>query len=227
MICLITPEPYRAVPIKKLLCEGGIFAYNLGLYNFKSKRSFPAYIKDLNFEPNILVADARDDISFAETSCKIFKEAFPNIKCISIVDKSKHSHVKFKYIENSDFEIDIAPSDNVFRKMRNILSRCSFDLPNIYKHLDMSGGHLNVKLFGYTFRLTATEYRVLLFFCQNPETVFTSKTLLGFCFPEGYRMTVTNVRTHISNINKKSIDLGGRCLIKNIKGVGYILNTYM
>lgn len=227
MICFASPNRPRAVVLRKMLLESEIFSFHASFPNLENSHGIRDFINALPFKPTIAIIDATESCIFGEEMCQGLKTAFGEIICIALLDKSKQKTIRFKYLTSSDFEIDTFPSSDLSVALLKILTEIGYSLWRSYKFLELGNSNLEAHLLGYPLKLTLSEYRILLYMCQSADETFSPKILLGSCFVESYRMTETNIRTHISSINKKALALCGRRLILSERGKGYRLNEYM
>ena len=210
-----------------MLLKSYIFVYHSSFPDLENVRGIRNYINELGVIPNIAIIDATEDCDFGEKACVELKKRFPFVKCIALIDRYIHPKIRFRYLKSSDFEIDTFPSSFFTVALTDLLTELGYTLTRNFGHLDLGRSPKDASLLSYPFHLTSAEYRILLYLCSKGEEAVTAEMLLSFCFAESYRMSITNVRAHISSINKKSIALGGRKLILSVHGEGYRLNKYM
>ncbi len=227
MIVFISHEPSRSVVLRKMLLDGDIFAYHRGFPDLLNSHGLIDFIKALPSPPAVAIIDSSLDCNFGEKACKLLKQEYPKVKCIAITDKEMHKKVRYKYLISSDFETDAFPSSYFVDVIKEILSKCGYCLKRSYMHLKLGDSSNKATLLGYPLNLTRAEYRILLFLCQSTDKRLDEETILCFCFAESYRMTETNVRAHISSINRKAKALSGRKLIICHRNAGYQINPYM
>ncbi len=73
--------------------------------------------------------------------------------------------------------------------------------------------------------LNAKEYKLLLYFLENPERVFTKKQLYNAVWEEDYYYDDNTIMVHISHLrNKIESDPQNPTYIKTIRGLGYKLH---
>lgn len=87
----------------------------------------------------------------------------------------------------------------------------AIDIPK-QKFIDPQRNHID---------LTRIEFRLLTYFCQNLDIVLTREMLLNHAWPDDLTVSERTVDTHISNLRKKSGQLGKK--IKAVHGMGYKL----
>lgn len=73
--------------------------------------------------------------------------------------------------------------------------------------------------------LNAKEYKLLLFFIENPQRVFTKKQLYAAVWEEDYYYDDNTIMVHISHLrNKIETDPQTPEYIKTVRGIGYKLH---
>lgn len=73
--------------------------------------------------------------------------------------------------------------------------------------------------------LNAKEYKLLVFFMENPQRVFTKKQLYSAVWDEDYYYDDNTIMVHISHLrNKIEADPQNPEYIKTIRGIGYKLH---
>ncbi|VEP12883.1 Protein RcaC (fragment) [Hyella patelloides LEGE 07179] len=73
-------------------------------------------------------------------------------------------------------------------------------------------------------KLTAKEYKLLELFLRNPARVYSRSHILDLIWTFDNLPSEESVKTHIKGLRKKLNKAGAVNWIKNIYGVGYILN---
>lgn len=176
---------------------------------------------------SVALIDAAENKDFGDQTCKVIKEISPDIVSVVLYDKSIFSTEKFKYFAMADHEIDISRDDEPSFSLSELLTSLGYMPRYEYGHLKLIKNDRSAVYLGLKMQLTDAEYRILLYMCSNSERTLSSEEILAFCFAESYRMVDSNVKHHISHINKKSKALGGRNLIISIREKGYKLNDHM
>jgi len=87
-------------------------------------------------------------------------------------------------------------------------------------HLYQAENGKDFILLGYPMHLTPTEFRILSYFSQREGTTVDADALLAHCY-HGKQPDVSNVSVRISLINQKAARIGGRRLIRFVRGRGY------
>jgi DNA-binding response OmpR family regulator len=73
--------------------------------------------------------------------------------------------------------------------------------------------------------LNAKEYKLLLYFMEHPEKVFTKKQLYHAVWEDDYYYDDNTIMVHISHLrNKIELDPQNPVYIKTIRGIGYKLH---
>lgn len=78
---------------------------------------------------------------------------------------------------------------------------------------------------GYEFDLTPTERSVVGYLVKNSDRFVSAEEILRYCIGDEYRRR-GNVSQHISQINKKSVESGGRPMIETDLAGNYHLCKY-
>ena len=227
MIVFISPDRTRSSVIRNMLLSEDIFAFSNSFPSTNSFNGVEAFIKNLRIIPEIVIVDATESMDFGEEACLHITNIYPNVKCIALLSKTSASTSRFKYLKNSHYEIDTFPSSDLAVALRALLTRLGYSIKRHFAELDLGDDNKSASLLSYPLHLTHSEYRILLFLCNHTERIFSAEDILAFCFAESYRMKLTNVRSHISSINKKAKALSGRKLILCTRKTGYQLNHYM
>lgn len=107
------------------------------------------------------------------------------------------------------------------------LSRREKVIPNTV--LDVNGLILNpisceVSYQKKPIKLTAKEYNLLELFLRNPTRVYSRSQILDLIWTFNYPPSEESVKTHIQGLRKKLNKVGAVNWIKNIYGIGYLLN---
>ena len=75
--------------------------------------------------------------------------------------------------------------------------------------------------------LTAKEYSILELFLRNPKRLYSRSQILDLIWTFENPPSEESVKTHIQGLRKKLRQAGAKNWIKNIYGIGYILNPYV
>ena len=67
--------------------------------------------------------------------------------------------------------------------------------------------------------LTRIEFKLLKYLCENLDRVLSREMILNHAWPENLNISQRTVDTHISNLRKKTGELGKN--IKSVHGMGY------
>lgn len=73
-------------------------------------------------------------------------------------------------------------------------------------------------------RLTAKEYNILELFLRNPQRLYSRSHILDLIWTFENPPSEESVKTHIQGLRKKLQQAGAKNWIKNVYGIGYILN---
>lgn len=227
MICFISIDRKNTVNLRKIMLKNGILSYHKGFPNIENAHGIRDYCVSLPEKPTVAIVDTMCSADFGENVCLGLKEIYPDVKTIVIYDRSNYHFEKYKFSPSSDYEINGNLAGEPIYSLLELLQKLTPSTETKYRHLNLGKDRKTAIFLGYPMKLTPAEYRILLFLCSRPTETVSAETILGFCFAESYRMTETNVRSHISDINKKSKTLGGRKLILSVRVKGYKLNEYM
>ncbi|THV12746.1 response regulator transcription factor [Rhizobium rhizophilum] len=88
--------------------------------------------------------------------------------------------------------------------------------------IDMRGRR--VRRGGKEVRLTRIEFELLIFFAQNPMTVFSREALIAGAWPKGVFVEPRTVNIHIGRLRRRLMESGGGNLIRTVRGSGYALD---
>ena len=227
MICFVSQSRKSSIEIRKELLKNDIFSYQKSFPNIANAHGLADFIKDLPSRFSVALIDATSDEKFGKSVCKVIKEILPHITTVVLYDKSLFDAEKFKYFAMSDHETDISREDEPSFSLSALLTYLGYMTKYEYRHLRLTKEDHSAVYLGMKMALTEAEYRILLYMCTEAEGISTSEDILSFCFAESYRMVSTNVKHHISHINKKAKALGGRKLILSVRGKGYKINDLM
>lgn len=227
MICFISSSRDSSIEIRKRLLKADIFSYQRSFPDLENAHGIKNFINELPPELSFALVDSVSDGNFGNLVCRELKEIKPNMTLIVLFDRSFHKTEKFKYYEMADYEIDISQGDEPAFSLSPLLESLGYMPEYEYRHLKLIKAKHSAIYLGMKMPLTESEYRILLFICTNADSVISPEELLAFCFAESYRMVISNVKHHISHINKKSKALGGRKLILTIREKGYKINDFM
>ncbi len=228
-ICFLTPssDRRRESSFRELLIKNGIFACS-GKYSAEYyPHGISDWIKYLITEPDIVIIDSAPDTELAEKYCAELKRKFRNIRCISVVDRDIAKCPKGKYVKGSDFETFLHPTEYFGVHIKPILMRYGYIPVYSFGALKLGGTRREAYLLNSPLALSESEYRILMFLAMHTDVPLTEDMILSFCFAESYRMVTSNVRVHISNINRKARAIGGRRLVSFVHNKGYMLNENM
>ena len=227
MISFISGSRRTAVDIRKAILKKGIFTHHSGFPSLENAHGIRDYVRALRPFPEIAVIDASEGLDFAEKACLEYKRLSPDVKCIVLIDKSKCTESRFKYVSLSDREIVYISLEHLSEELSDILAEYGRAPVRKYVYLDLGKTRRDANLMKMSLDVTEAEYRILLYLCNHTEKFETDKNILYHCFAESYRMVESNVRAHISSVNRKAKAICGRKLILRVREKGYILNKYM
>lgn len=224
MLCLFTSKPFEAAPIKSELLANGFLVYtpNFNIPDLRGNYTF-----SLPVTPSIFVVDAIEDLRFAEKLTGTLKEAFPSSRAVLLIDREQFQSERFRHLPFSDFEIKTDRNYRIADEMKRIFRSLDIEYNTRIRKLSIDLQSRTAYLHGAAIKLTPAEMRILLLLCNTEKEHADESLILSCCFAESYRMVVSNVRAHVSGINKKSQKLFSRKLILCDKNEGYYINPYM
>ena len=224
MLCLFTEKPFENPIIKTELLRKNILVFTPD-FNIPDKRG--NYTFDIPISPELFIVDARKDLRFAEQVCIRIKSLFPFSRAIILIDKDKFKGERFRHLDFSNYEIKTDDDYKISEDVERIFRSLDITYKTEIGKLSIGLSDRTAFLHGIPIKLTPAELRVLLFLCNAEKDYAGEKLILSCCFAESYRMVPSNVRAHISEINKKSQELFSRKLILCDKNKGYYINQYM
>ncbi len=227
MICFISPSRKNSIKIRKTLFREDILSYQSRFPSLENTHGIADLINALPLWSSVALIDATSDGDFGNSVCKAIKEIRPKMILIVLYDKSFFGTEKFKYFSRADYEIDMSRDDEPSFSLAPLLASLGYLPEYEYGHLKLIKSNHSAIYLGLKMKLTQSEYRILLYMCTNGEKIFPPEEILAYCFAESYRMVSTNVKYHISHINKKSKALGDRKIILSVRGKGYKINDHM
>lgn len=227
MICFVSQSRKSSIRIRKTLLKNDILSYQSGFPCLENPRGISEHIRSLPPYFYVALIDATEDAVFGERACKVIKEILPHILTVVLYDKSLFDTEKFKYFAMADHETDMSGNDEPSFSLSALLTSLGYMPKYEYKHLKLVKEDQSAIYLGMKMTLTEAEYRILLYMCTKAEQISTPEDILSFCFAESYRMVSSNIKHHISHINKKAKAIGGRKLILSERGKGYKINDLM
>ncbi len=227
MICFISSSRKSSIAIRKILLNEDIFTYQNSFPSLENTHGTELFVRSLPFGFSVALIDSTLDENFGNSVCKYIKQIRPEITTVVLYDKSRYMTQKFKYFNMADYDIDMSRGDEPSFSLASLLSSLGYKPKYENVHLKLIKDSRSAIYLGLKMNLTESEYRILLYMCSNDGKIFSPEDILAFCFAESYRMVSTNVKYHISHINRKSKALGGRKLILSVRGKGYRLNDIM
>jgi DNA-binding response OmpR family regulator len=89
------------------------------------------------------------------------------------------------------------------------------------KNLTLEVGAFRVTNDGVAIQLSPKEYRLLEYFLQHPNQVFSSKALLDAVWESDSFVSEDTIRTYVKTLRRKVTSKTGECPIKTIHSLGY------
>ena len=227
VILFLSANRQNSIRIRRTLIKSGIMSYQRGFPVLENAHGMTSFLISLPEKPTIALIDSSSPPSFGVYASDAVKAIYPDAVCIVLYDRREHKSERFRYYPNADYEIDISRDDEPNFSLLPLITSLGYSLKYSFKHLKLGDDRASCLFLGYPIKLTETEYRILLYMCSCDRKVISAEEILAYCFAESYRMSITNVRSHISSINRKAKSLGGRKLILSVREKGYMLNEYM
>ena len=211
--------------LEYLLTEQGFEAQIV--YN---KKPAMAYIKSDNFDMFLLDVELPDGTGF--DICKYIKN-ISNKPIIFISARAEETNIVYG--------LDIGADDYITKPFRNneLISRIKCVLRR-YKDDDFNNNIINYKnikvdlnkakvyINSKEIYLTTLEYKILLIFLNNPNTLITRQEILEKVWDvDGNFVNDNTLSVYIKRLREKISDSDGMDkpqLIQTIRGMGYILN---
>ncbi len=227
MICFISPSRESSIAIRKVFLKDDIFSYQNSFPSLENAHGIEDCIKGIPSDLSVALIDSVSNENFAKSACIAIKEIHPGMTVIVLYDKGCHKSEKFRYYDMADHEIDMSRGDEPSFSLSSLLLSLGYMPRYEYRHLKLIKDDHSAIYLGLKMKLTEAEYRILLYMCTNAEKILSSERILSFCFAGSYRLVRSNIKHHVSHINKKSKALGGRNLILTVRGKGYMINELM
>ena len=110
----------------------------------------------------------------------------------------------------------IARINSIFRRLDKIKEKGTFIA---YDGLSINTDTYVVKIDGNELTLPRKEFELLAFFMNQPDTVFSRKSLLSSIWEDDVYVVDRTIDVHINRIRSKLMDY--KNWIETVKGVGY------
>ena len=206
--------------IKRVFFGRGLFLCSYrGIYN-----KFSPAVKD---ESDVFIIDGRSDREKADDACRYLHGRFPDCRCITFLCSLPYEKSRFRYLENSDFEVTDLMPEEAADSICAYLSHTGIFPQSSYRFLNVGDTEKRTKLLGFMLKVTPTEHRILSFLCSRTGRFTSAEIILNCCFADSDRLTLSCVSTHISSVNRKAEPITNRRLIISEKDSGYMLSPYM
>lgn len=110
-------------------------------------------------------------------------------------------------------------------RIRCLLRRNFIQIPKIINesNMEVDTGKKIVKVGGENVQLTKKEYSILEYLLINKGTVISAEKLMEKVWDSDMDLFSTTLKFHMSSLKKKLSNAGCISLIKNLRGVGYII----
>lgn len=226
MICFFSADRDQSVKLRKKLLCCGVFSYQKDFVEIEGRFDITGWYDYMFPErPKVAIVDAVSTPSCGDSICKNLKESFPGIFCIVIYRREDMLFEKYRYFRRADTEFREDEASEKIAELLLSLGYCRES--NGCRFLELGKDRKNCFYLGLPIGFTSAEYRILKFLCMNDGKIIAANYILHHCFADSYRMNESNVRVHISSINKKARAVGGRKLILCEREKGYKLNEFM
>lgn len=110
-------------------------------------------------------------------------------------------------------------------RIQSLLRRIKFDGDNFvsFNEIQINPDERSVKVNSKQAALTKKEFDLLLYLVSNKDRILTKETICEYLWGDyaDNAGSLDFVYTHIKNLRKKIMDLGGEDYIKTVYGVGY------
>lgn len=227
MVFFISSDRKSSVSLRRLMLDGEIFAYQRKFPDIENAHGIKDFLRALPYPPAVALIDATTDAEFGEKTCSLLQTEYPEAMRVVLYDRECFKFERFKFFPSSHREIDISLAGEPVRSVSEILDEPGQSKMRSFCHLDLGKDRHSAFYLELPLHLSPAEYRILLFLCGQGDLTVSPDIILGHCFAESYRMVETNVRAHISSINRKAERIGGRKIILSVRDKGYRLNKFM
>lgn len=208
MLLLVSDAPSLRAQLVSRLSEHGI-------YTFQCPFETAEFFCDKKDTGGVLL-DCKGALTRGEQLCARLHEKYPDMPICAILAPLAVPDLAVNRL--------IRETGDVFDDVLDFCIRtCGWKTARLTTHaLTVGSNPESIFYMGYRLSLTPSEYTLLRCLFYRSPRVTSARDLLSLCFP-GRRISVTNVTTHISNINKRAAELDPRPLIVNVHNQGYRL----
>ncbi len=203
-----------------------IIRYNLEKQGFKciSATDGDGALEKLNKNPDLIILDIMMPEKDGYEVCKIIRAQGNTVPIIFLTAMDREfDEIKGLECGGDDYlrkpfspRILIARINSIFRRLDKIKEKGTFIA---YDGLSINTDTYVVKIDGNELTLPRKEFELLAFFMNQPDTVFSRKSLLSSIWEDDVYVVDRTIDVHINRIRSKLMDY--KNWIETVKGVGY------
>ena len=203
-----------------------IIRYNLEKQGFKciSATDGEGALEKLNKNPDLIILDIMMPEKDGYEVCKIIRAQGNTVPIIFLTAMDREfDEIKGLECGGDDYlrkpfspRILIARINSIFRRLEKIKEKGTFI---VYDGLSINTDTYVVKIDGNELTLPRKEFELLAFFMNQPDTVFSRKSLLSSIWEDDVYVVDRTIDVHINRIRSKLMDY--KNWIETVKGVGY------
>ncbi len=203
-----------------------IIRYNLEKQGFKciSATDGEGALEKLNKNPDLIILDIMMPEKDGYEVCKIIRAQGNTVPIIFLTAMDREfDEIKGLECGGDDYlrkpfspRILIARINSIFRRLEKIKEKGTFIA---YDGLSINTNTYVVKIDGNELTLPRKEFELLAFFMNQPDTVFSRKSLLSSIWEDDVYVVDRTIDVHINRIRSKLMDY--KNWIETVKGVGY------
>ena len=203
-----------------------IIRYNLEKQGFKciSAIDGDGALEKLNKNPDLIILDIMMPEKDGYEVCKIIRAQGNTVPIIFLTAMDREfDEIKGLECGGDDYlrkpfspRILIARINSIFRRLEKIKEKGTFIA---YNGLSINTDTYVVKIDGNELTLPRKEFELLAFFMNQPDTVFSRKSLLSSIWEDDVYVVDRTIDVHINRIRSKLMDY--KNWIETVKGVGY------
>lgn len=203
-----------------------IIRYNLEKQGFKciSATDGEGALEKLNKNPDLIILDIMMPEKDGYEVCKIIRAQGSTVPIIFLTAMDREfDEIKGLECGGDDYlrkpfspRILIARINSIFRRLDKIKEKGTFIA---YDGLSINTDTYVVKIDGNELTLPRKEFELLAFFMNQPDTVFSRKSLLSSIWEDDVYVVDRTIDVHINRIRSKLMDY--KNWIETVKGVGY------
>lgn len=203
-----------------------IIRYNLEKQGFKciSATDGDGALEKLNKNPDLIILDIMMPEKDGYEVCKIIRAKGNTVPIIFLTAMDREfDEIKGLECGGDDYlrkpfspRILIARINSIFRRLEKIKEKGTFIA---YDGLSINTDTYVVKIDGNELTLPRKEFELLAFFMNQPDTVFSRKSLLSSIWEDDVYVVDRTIDVHINRIRSKLMDY--KNWIETVKGVGY------